>query len=89
MRLVLPSPELTALRERLAAEAVAEHAPPGVPAGGASWTPHVTLAGRLRPAQLEAARRLFAEPGERPATATRLRHWDAVAKRATTLSPAG
>lgn len=66
-----------AVHEAVAPGPDAPHTAPG------AWTPHVTLARRLRLSELDAALRLLGP--ERAATGTALRRWDSSARRVTPL----
>lgn len=73
-----PSDRVAALRgDDLLLDADAPHTRPG------EWTPHVTLARRLRVSDIPAARTLVA--GELRGQATALRRWDAVSQTVTHL----
>jgi 2'-5' RNA ligase len=80
-RSVVPSPELLALHADVHAAAGpgddAPHTAPG------AWTPHVTLARRIRVADLAAALPLV--DGELTGRAARLRRWDAASATVTDL----
>ncbi|MEU6583696.1 2'-5' RNA ligase family protein [Nocardia sp. NPDC046763] len=75
VRAVVPSAPLIALQHRLFR--VIEECP-GIPANVRPdiWTPHVTLARRLRPGQLEAALDAVAWDKDFRATVEGIRRWD-------------
>lgn len=81
---VVPSAELLALHARahgaLGAGDDAPHSAPG------SWTPHVTLARRLSPADLGSALTLLDRAAVREGRATAMRHWDAIARKETLIT---
>ncbi|HEY7054021.1 MAG TPA: 2'-5' RNA ligase family protein [Mycobacterium sp.] len=77
VRAVLPSAELLAVHATALA-ACAQHAVPG-PAGNTltgRWSPHVTLARRVQPSQLEQVLRKRAVSREIDATVVGVRRWD-------------
>lgn len=76
-RLVVPSPELLELQAHVR-QACLPHltASPLPHTEAGQWTPHVTLARRVPPAQLATAVTLAAQPAEIVGTATGLRRWD-------------
>ncbi|WP_024803884.1 2'-5' RNA ligase family protein [Nocardia sp. BMG51109] len=81
VRAVVPTEALLALQRRL----FAVIAPcPGVPATvhPDAWTPHVTLARRLRPRQLGEAVHAVAGDRDIPATVVSVRRWDGDQRRA-------
>ncbi|NKY52920.1 2'-5' RNA ligase family protein [Nocardia vermiculata] len=75
VRLVVPTAELLAL-QRDVAEVVAGC--PGIPATTrpGAWTPHVTLARRLQPGQIETAIDAVAADRDSAATVVGIRRWD-------------
>lgn len=80
-RSVIPSDELLALHRAVHDAAGAGDDAPHTRPG--AWTPHVTLARRVRTADL--ARALNAVGGEIRATARQLRRWDAATRTVTPL----
>jgi 2'-5' RNA ligase len=77
VRSVVPSAELLALQAEVH-EACLPHMSPGplLHAEPGQWTPHVTLARRLREDRLVDALSLRRMARDRKATAVALRHWD-------------
>ncbi|MEC3958775.1 2'-5' RNA ligase family protein [Nocardia sp. CDC153] len=75
VRAVVPSAELIALQHRIFR--IVEDCP-GIPANlrPDAWTPHVTLARRLRPGQLQAALDAVAWDKDFRATVVGIRRWD-------------
>lgn len=81
VRLVVPSAELLELQDEAhriclpyTTDAPLPHTNPG------NWTPHVTLARRIRSDQLPMVLALPAVASDIPATAVGLRHWDGNAR---------
>lgn len=75
VRAVVPSTDLLSLQHRLFA-VIADC--PGIPANlhPDAWTPHVTLARRLRPGQLQAAVDAVGSDRDYRATVVGIRRWD-------------
>ncbi|WP_280382147.1 2'-5' RNA ligase family protein [Nocardia wallacei] len=75
VRLVVPTAELLDLQRRLFS--VIAHCP-GIPANvrPGAWTPHVTLARRVRPQHLAAAVDAVASDRDFPTTVVGIRRWD-------------
>ena len=82
-RSVIPSFDLLALHRDVHAAAGPAAGPTGDAAhtAGGAWTPHVTLARRMRTADLECALELVT--GEIAGTAAALRRWDAATRTVT------
>ena len=84
-RLVLPTAELLELQARIAAAlsgagiAQRPHLEPG------RWTPHVTLARRMRPEQLGDAVGLVGDDRAVPTEGVQVRRWDSDARRTWTV----
>lgn len=81
VRLVVPTAELLELQNeahRICLQYMTESPLPHTDPG--NWTPHVTLARRVRSDQLSAALAVPAVTEGIPATAVGLRHWDGNAK---------
>lgn len=77
VRLVIPSARLLALQADVHAACLPHMSPGPLPhAQPGEWTPHVTLARRVREDALAAALSLRRMPRERRVTAVALRHWD-------------
>lgn len=87
VRQVVPSAELLALQSGVARLCAPDVSGPFAPG---RWSPHVTLARRLRADQLSAAvQALASRPDELPATITRCRRWDGSGRRAWLLTGQG
>lgn len=77
VRLVVPSVELLALQAKVHEVCLPHMSPEPLPhAEPGRWTPHVTLARRVREDKLTDALSLRRMPRDRRATAVALRHWD-------------
>ncbi|GAS96148.1 uncharacterized protein RMCC_3114 [Mycolicibacterium canariasense] len=80
-RLVVPSTELLDLHREVARLAAAYLRPGPLPHTlPGDWTPHVTLARRVEPAQLATALHITGRPAEIEATAIGLRLWDSATR---------
>ncbi len=88
VRLLVPSAELLELQARVQ-EVCLPHMPQGsLPhADPGHWTPHVTLARRVRHDKLADALSLRRMSRDRRATAVGLRHWDGVNRVEHAISP--
>jgi hypothetical protein len=76
-RLVVPSAELLGLHAEVARLGLPYLHPGPLPhTQPGEWTPHVTLARRVEPAQLATALHIAGRPTEIDATAIGLRRWD-------------
>jgi 2'-5' RNA ligase len=84
VRQVVTTPELLELHRRVCA---AVHPLPGQVRTSfpGAWTPHITLARRMRPEQVAAALELLGPPAE-PLRAVGLRRWDADARTVVRLA---
>ena len=88
-RLVVPSAELMALHADVHRVSVAHMAQGPLPhADPGQWTPHVTLARRVRPEELATAVGLPGVTRSIAATVVGLRHWDGDAKVVHPIGPA-
>ncbi len=77
VRLVIPSVELLALQADVHQACLPHMSPGPLPhAEPGQWTPHVTLARRVREEKVADALSLRRMPRDRPVTAVALRHWD-------------
>lgn len=88
VRPVVPTEELLALQRRIAA--IVEPCP-GVPATmrPGAWTPHVTLARRLKPDRVGAAMEAVATDRDSTATVVGIRRWDGDRRIEWPIAPRG
>ncbi|MEV5649990.1 2'-5' RNA ligase family protein [Nocardia sp. NPDC052254] len=88
VRLVVPTEELLTLHRRIAA--IVEPCP-GVPSNvrPGAWTPHVTLARRLKPDRVAAAIDAVAADRDSTATVVGIRRWDGDRRTEWPIAPRG